>query len=157
VNVLFLTYSDKMHSPNIKILYEILTSHNNAVVLVMQCWIFVLWQVCLFIYFFPLWGRHKSVIFNKKPRMSIGLKENIRSVCSKALRKVLTIVSTSLDNKLNVCNKLYGMRSNHPYQWLSALRKLAFVLCVMWWEITVMQTKLLRQNYKVGEKYIISV
>jgi hypothetical protein len=60
--------------------------------------------------FFFLWDHLKSIIFNKKPRMSIDLKENIRTVCAKALMKVLTIVSTSLNNRLNVCKKLYGMQ-----------------------------------------------
>jgi hypothetical protein len=40
--------------------------------------------------------------------MNIDLKENIRTVCAKALKKVLTIVSTSLNNTLNVCKNLYG-------------------------------------------------
>lgn len=61
--------------------------------------------------FFFLWDRLKSIIFNKKPRMRIGLKENIRSVCAKALKKVLTVVSASLNNRLNVCKKLYGMQT----------------------------------------------
>jgi len=62
--------------------------------------------------------------------MNIDLKQNIRTVCAKALKKVLTIVSTSLDNRLNVCNKLYGMQFKPSTSVALSLLKITCVLYV---------------------------
>jgi len=80
--------------------------------------------------FFSLWDHLKSIIFNKKPTMSIDVKQNIRTVCAKALKKVLTIVSTSLNNRLNVCNKLYGMQFKPSTSVALSLLKMTYVLFV---------------------------